>query len=919
MVNVASGQLSLTDLNDAKQLLLYLNPNYKSQVYDPNGGAYNPDFTSTNLVLTPQLFVAGNGTNLIPSAQIKSVTWYEGSQTSSALADTTAGTTPAGLSYAIPAGAANAVAKTLTIKTNLPSNTAVYTCVVIYTDPSTNLDVTCQALIEVQKITNGSAGASSLTVVLTNDNVTIPTDKNGNSGIYTNSGTDIHLYEGATELTYDGTGTANGTWKVVATATGVTAGAVTDAGLYATLASASAITTDSATISLAITGKRANGTAISITQTQTLTRVKAGQDPTAYWLVTDTGGIKMNAAGAYSPATVNVTGKSQIGAGTPGNYSGRFIIEESTDGSTYTPKYTSAADEATKAYAISATANLKAIRVSLYLAGGTTNLLDQQIIPFIYDGTQPITVALTNSAATVPTDEAGNNGIYTATSTDIHVYDGTTELTYDGVGTANGTWKATTAVSGITAGAVSSKTGTPNFGTMAVASAITADAATITFTITGKSSLGVAFTKTSIMAISRAKTGVAPTAYWLVADAVTIQKNYAGAYTPGTINLTAKSQKGSATPGNYSGRFTVEEDTGSGYTSKYTSAADEATHAYAVATASIKSIRVSLYAAGGTTTLLDQQIINVVADGIDSYLLRVSAPNGATIRNGGSDVGLQADMFKGAGAVTPTAFKWYVQDPAATTGSGGDVDGGNGWRLINTVAVPAAAPTIAATTGGSLAAVAHYVKYTWCGLSGETTGSAEATVTPAASGAINVTIPAFVTNATKAKIYVGTATGVEYYAGDFTTAAGGTFKITALGDQTLPIPTTNTATAVTSATLTVKAWAINGVEGFKCVATAPITGGKYGDLIICTDFTDPIVVTIQGQSVFKNGQGSVTLQAQLLQAGTQISTAGYTFAWSLYDNTGTLIKTYPAVTGDTITVPATDVTGSANLVCDVSK
>ncbi|AQN32580.1 hypothetical protein BCP12_168 [Bacillus phage BCP12] len=54
-----TGQITISDLNDAKQYILYLNPNYKTQIYDPNGLVYAPDFTSSNLVITPELYIAG--------------------------------------------------------------------------------------------------------------------------------------------------------------------------------------------------------------------------------------------------------------------------------------------------------------------------------------------------------------------------------------------------------------------------------------------------------------------------------------------------------------------------------------------------------------------------------------------------------------------------------------------------------------------------------------------------------------------------------------------------------------------------------------------------------------------------------------------------------------------------------------------
>ncbi|QDP42865.1 tail protein [Bacillus phage vB_BmeM-Goe8] len=305
--------------------------------------------------------------------------------------------------------------------------------------------------------------------------------------------------------------------------------------------------------------------------------------------------------------------------------------------------------------------------------------------------------------------------------------------------------------------------------------------------------------------------------------------------------------------------------------------------------------------------------------GTDAYFLNLWTPNGDTIRNSSGEILLQADLYKGSGKVTPTAFKWYIQDPTATTTSNGDTDGGDGWRLIKTVATATTAPTLAqvANANTKLTAGTYYVKYTWLGQSGETLGSTEASLAVAAGNDLKVTIPAFPTNAIGAKVYIGTASGVLKYAGDISTSAGNVV-INRYDASNPAIPTVNTATAVTSATLTVKPHAISGIEGFKVVATAPTTNIKYSGVIMVKDVQDQIQANVLGSSIFKNGEGSTVLTVQLIQAGTVISNAGYKFTWALYNPNGSLVKTYPT-TADTLTVPSTDVSGVGNLIVDVDK
>ncbi|ALA07788.1 hypothetical protein BC01_214 [Bacillus phage BC01] len=700
-----TGQITISDLNDAKQYILYLNPNYKTQIYDPNGLVYAPDFTSSNLVITPELYIAGgDGSNMLPSAAVKSIFWYEGTQTTVPLAETASGTTPSGLSYSLPTGSPGTTAKVLSIKSNLTTmNNQIFTCVVTYTDADLNMDVTLKANYDVTKIVNGSGGSNAIVALLSNDSQSIPTDSNGNNGIYAGSGTEIHVYDGATELSYDGTGTANGKYKVTAAASNITAGAITASGLFASVANASNITQDTASITFTISGKSLKGQAFTLTKVQTLSKVKGGAAPTAYWLVPNTVAIQKSTGGTLTPGSISINMMSQTGSGSPSFYGGKLVIAElAADGVTWADKYTSAANETTaKTYTPSGN-TIKAIRVRLYLAGstpnGTVNNIDEQQILIVADG-------------------------------------------------ANGT------------------------------------------------------------------------------------------------------------------------------------------------------------------------------NGVDSYYLNVWAPGGDSIKNSNGNITLQADMYKGAGTVTPTAFQWYIQDPSATTSSGGNADGGNGWRLIQNVANPTTAPTLAlaANANTQLTAATYYVKYTWCGLAGETIGSTQASLAVTAGQDLKVTIPAFAANVTKARVYIGTAAANLFYAGDITTSAG-SVTISKFDNTAEAIPTTTTANiTTTSASITIRNWAINGVQGFKCVATAPGTGIKYSGVIVTRDFQDPMVMNIIGTNVFKNGQGTITLTAQILQSGLTVSTAGWTFTWALYAPNGNLIKNYPTIKGDSINLDSADVNGSANLLANAEK
>ncbi len=75
---------------------------------------------------------------------------------------------------------------------------------------------------------------------------------------------------------------------------------------------------------------------------------------------------------------------------------------------------------------------------------------------------------------------------------------------------------------------------------------------------------------------------------------------------------------------------------------------------------------------------------------------------------------------------------------------------------------PPAAPTLASTAGGTLAATTYFVKVTYVdGAGGETLVSAESSSAVAASSVLSVTSPAALPNAVSYRVYASTTTGTE--------------------------------------------------------------------------------------------------------------------------------------------------------------
>ena len=123
-------------------------------------------------------------------------------------------------------------------------------------------------------------GSNAVTAVLTNDSAVIPCDSAATpiSGAYTNTGTGIKVYDGTTELTYNGNGSTNGTYTVSAQGSSITAGTISASGSSAVSSQASAVLANLSSIVFTITGKALNGTSINLTKTQTFSKSVNGQN-----------------------------------------------------------------------------------------------------------------------------------------------------------------------------------------------------------------------------------------------------------------------------------------------------------------------------------------------------------------------------------------------------------------------------------------------------------------------------------------------------------------------------------------------------------------------------------------------------------------------------------------------------------------
>jgi len=157
------------------------------------------------------------------------------------------------------------------------------------TDFGTNGAVTVTATadgvsdeITIVRVEEGSDG---ITVVNTNQAHTLPAASDGTVSSYAGSGTTIIIYEGATKLTYDESGTSPGTYDIptfTVTPNNLSLGTDNiDSNDDFNITQHSNMTADTVVITYEFSGKRLDGTDFTISTTQTLTKSKAGESGTS--------------------------------------------------------------------------------------------------------------------------------------------------------------------------------------------------------------------------------------------------------------------------------------------------------------------------------------------------------------------------------------------------------------------------------------------------------------------------------------------------------------------------------------------------------------------------------------------------------------------------------------------------------------
>ena len=685
---LATGQITIVDLTDLPSLQGYLTCNQPKIQFQNANDVYNPSWASSPyLKIDAELYAVGSGTNIASDAKVTAITWYKnGVEITANGGGITRNASATG----------NLLNTSITINQNLLTTVAPtlkIDCVMMYKHASTVDATPVKVSLEfalARQGEKGLTGLGGLTAILSNESCALPVSTGGII-TYTGTPTLISVYEGSTQLDYDGLGTAAGKWKVTAAATGITAGLITESLLNASVDAASLITADTAKVVYTITGKRGDGTAFTLTKEQSFTKSAAGLNATSI----DLSGPQVfkydSTGGSVTPSSITITS-----------------TRKNISSTTYT--WTYGLDGAAPTTALN-----------------TTNF------PGVTFGTDTATITAAstgwNSAKsmTIKADNGGNIDTFTIYKVQdgAHSYLVTLEATSN-IFTFNYLGAATPANQEITLTAVLNNLSSPSFagtwynaagiGTPVTAGDIVGTGNTRTFNVSKwpASAVSIKFTVTAgaysdSLTVIKVQESASALSGYLTNESITLACDKDGVVT-GTIGtLTAGTFKAFyGTTALVTPAVTFAEE---GTEVGCTASINNTTGAYSLSDISADTATVTFRAthvASGayilkTLTVSKSKVGATGIQGPGAINLEVWTPTGSVFKNIGgaapANLTIQADLYQGPTSVSATSYTWYIQ-----TGTASDNGAGPGWDVIDattgctgyttkTISVPAASVT----------------------------------------------------------------------------------------------------------------------------------------------------------------------------------------------------------------------------------
>lgn len=229
-------------------------------------------------------------------------------------------------------------------------------------------------------IKNQSAAAKSLQIITSRDFVGIPTDAQGNNGDYRNAAVTVQVYYGdddiSDQVTYSVTeSSVSGSWD--------------EANATYTVSN---LTTDSGSVQIAVTYMGV----ITAKKVVQIAKVKSGETSPYRYMLMSAQTAKRDPSGAIIPSAFTVRAYQQAGSNTT-PYAGRFKVEETFDGVTWSKTYESGGDETELEYELNNVivdehGNFIVTDKGLRISAGGINNVSSVRVSFYTDGGQLIDV-----------------------------------------------------------------------------------------------------------------------------------------------------------------------------------------------------------------------------------------------------------------------------------------------------------------------------------------------------------------------------------------------------------------------------------------------------------------------------------------------------------------------------------------------
>lgn len=284
-------------------------------------------------------------------------------------------------------------------------------------------------------------GSGVFSIIITNENTSIPISNQGLPLNYSSTPTDAYVYSGTSLLTPVTSNPEAGQYTLTASGENISAGLITINGNHASVANASnmSVGKDTYSITLTASGKDFLGNPFSAQKKQVITPLKRGDDATSYWENVTSSVITKDVKGNMTPDSTTVSAVYQSGMADPDSYSAIFkvYLKNGINFST-TPDYTSSSPE--QSYKIVPNSDTNDIKVEMYDATGTS-LLDIQTIPIISQANGVISTKIVytvTSSQSQPDDSANwsdtvptvGKGQYLWTKTTFYYTDGSNVVAY---------------------------------------------------------------------------------------------------------------------------------------------------------------------------------------------------------------------------------------------------------------------------------------------------------------------------------------------------------------------------------------------------------------------------------------------------------------------------------------------------------